>query len=208
MTTMKKIFILAVAALVALAPLPAQTRADVKSAQKDAAAAAKMLRKEGFKPVELGDVQSRLEKYFLKANAGCTQVVGIADLCMSTNLAQVTALANAANQYAMLAGGKVRGRIVSSVSSLTGQQVDNIVSSFERLVQRDIRGELVTYVTVVRTKGGRVSARVYCLADHESAALLRRRALELALEEQSLAVQYGSMVGDWIDEGFEKAGEQ
>lgn len=202
--TMKKALTMMIAALLALAPVFGQNRADLKSARKDAASAAKMLKREGFKPVELGDIRTRLEKYFLKVNAGCTQVIGVADNCMSTNLAQVTALSNAATQYAMLAGGDVRGRIVSSTTSLTGQQVDNIVSSFERLVEKDIRGELVPYVTAVREKKGRITARVYCLVDIDAAAQLRRRALEIALEEQSLAEKYGSMVSNWIDDGFNK----
>lgn len=202
--TMKKALTMMIAALLALAPVFGQNRADLKSAKKDAASAAKMLKREGFKPVELGDIKSRLEKYFLKVNAGCAQVIGVADNCMSTNLAQVTALSNAATQYAMLAGGDVRGRIVSSTTSLTGQQVDNIVSSFERLVEKDIRGELVPYVTAVREKKGRITARVYCIVDIDAAAQLRRRALEIALEEQSLAEKYGSMVSNWIDEGFNK----
>ena len=126
---------------------------------------------------------------------------------MSTNLAQVTALSNAATQYALLSGGEVRGRIISSTTSLTGQQVDNIVSSFERLVEKNIRGELVPYVTAVREKRGRITARVYCIVDLDTASRLRRQAMEIALEEQSLASRYGSMISDWIDEGFAKGGE-
>ena len=203
--TKKKLVLIMIAALVAYVPVCGQTRNELSAARKEAAAAAKNLKREGFKPVELGDIQTRLEKYFLKVNAGCTQVVGVAENCMSTNLAQVTALANAANQYAMHAGGDVRGRIVSSTTSLTGQQVDNIVSSFERLVEKDIRGELVPYVTAIRDKRGKVAARAYCIVDLDAAYQLRRRALEIALEEQSLAEKYGSMVSSWIDEGFNTA---
>lgn len=203
----KKLVLTMITALVAIAPVCGQTRRELNSIRKEASSAARTLKREGFKPIELGNIQSRLEKYFLKVNSGCAQVIGVADNCMSTNLAQVTALANAANQYAMLAGGDVRGRILTSTSSLTGQQVDNIVSSFERLVEKDIRGELVPYVTAVREKKGLITARAYCIIDLDSAYQLRRRALEIALEEQSLAEQYGSMVSGWIDEGFNKVQE-
>ena len=186
------------------APMYGQTKNELNAAHKEAVAASKELRRAGFKPVELGNVQTRLEKYFLKVNAGCAQVIGVADNCMSTNLAQVTALANAANQYALLAGGDVRGRIVSSTASLSGQQVDNIVSSFERLVEKDIRGELVPYITAIRDNRGKIDARTYCIVDVDAAYQLRKRALEIALEEQSLAEQYGSMVSSWIDEGYDK----
>ena len=204
MNMTKRLALIMIAAFVTIAPLCGQTRRELNDIRKEAASAAKALKREGFKPIELGNIQTRLEKYFLKVNAGCAQVIGVADNCMSTNLAQVTALANAANQYALLAGGDVRGRIVTSTSSLTGQQVDNIVSAFERLVEKDIRGELVPYLTAVRERKGLIMARAYCIVDLDEAYQLRRRALEIALEEQSLAEQYGSMVSMWIDEGFSK----
>ena len=204
---MKKIALIASMMLMAAMPAIGQTKSELKAARKEAKAAAKLLKRDGFKPLELGDVQTRLEKYFLKVNAGCAQVIGVAENCMGTNLAQVTALSNAANQYAMLAGGDVRGRIVSSTTSLTGQQVDNIVSSFERLVEKDIRGELVPYITTVRNDKGNIATRAYCIVDVDAAYQLRRRALEIALEEQSLAEQYGSRVSEWIDAGFNKGQE-
>lgn len=199
--------LIAALALVALAPAKGQTKGELKSARKEAAAAARTLRRDGFKTIELGDVKTRLEKYFLRVNAGCAQVVGVADGCISTNLAQVTALANAANQYAMLAGGEVRGRIISSATNLSGQQLDDLVSSFERLVAKDIRGELVPYVTVARETKRGTDVRAYCIVDVDAASLLRRRALETALAEQALSEQYGSMVSAWINEGFDRREE-
>jgi hypothetical protein len=199
---MRRIVIIAVAALVALAPACAQSRQDLRAAKKEAAEAAKTLKRDGYKPIELGNVQTRLEKYFLKTYAGCAQVIGVAENCISTNMGQVTALANAANQYAILAGGDIRGRLTSSITSMNGQQMDNLVSSFERLVEKEIRGELIPYVTAVRERRGAYSVRAYCIIDEDAAAQVRRRALMTALEEQKLAEQYGSMVSNWIDEGF------
>ena len=204
---MKRFAILMVAALVALAPAQAQSKKEARDARKDAYAATRTLRLEGYRTLELGSMQKLLEKYFLKVNAGCGQIIGTADDCMTTNLAKVTALSNAASEYAMLAGGNVRGRIVTSTSSLTGQQLDNVVASFERLVAKEIRGELVPYVTAVRDRRGSVSACVYCIVDVDAAHKARRRAMEIALEEQSLAEQYGTQVSDWIDDGFNKARE-
>lgn len=204
---MKRFAILMVAALVALAPAQAQSKKELRSARKQASVAARTLRLEGYKALELGSLQSLLERYFLKIDAGCGQVIGTADGCMSTNLAKVTALSNAASEYAMLAGGMVRGRIVTSTSSLTGQQLDNVVASFERLVAKEIRGELVPYVTAVRDRRGSVAARIYCIVDVDAAQQARRRAMEIALEEQALAEKYGTQVSDWIYDGFNKARE-
>jgi hypothetical protein len=195
------IFLLGVTILVNT-PMCAQTKRDLRAARKDAASALKTISKDGYKPVELGDIKGRLEKYFIKIYSGCAEVVGTADGCITTNLAQITALSNAANLYSIRAGGEVRGRILSSATNLSGQQVDNLVASFERLVEKDIRGELVPFVTTVKEKSGMVSARSYCIVDIDEAMRVRRRAMELALEEQLLADEYGDKVSSWIGEGF------
>lgn len=202
---MKKFIILAVALLVAAAPLGAQTKKELKSVKSEAATAAKSIKKEGFKMLELGDIQTRLGQYFLKVNSGCTQIVGISENCISANLAKVVALNNAANEYASNAGGIVRGRITSDMSSMADEQIDAIVAAYERIVYKEIQGELVPYVSLLKSrKKGGYDARIYCLVDQDGAHQARLRAMERALEETSLAQRYGSQVSDWIDEGFEK----
>lgn len=202
---MKRFIIFAAALLVAVAPLGAQSKNELKSAKSEAASAAKSINKEGFKMIELGDLQVRLEQFFLKVNSGCTQIVGMAENCVSANLAKVTALNNAANEYAANAGGAVRGRITSDVSSITGEQVDAIVAAYERIIYKEIQGELVPYVNLLKTrKKGGYDARVYCLVDLNGAHQARLRAMERALEETNFAERYGTQVSDWIDKGFDK----
>lgn len=202
---MKNLIIIAAALLVAAAPLGAQTRRELRNARTDAASAARTIRKEKFRMVELGDVETRLGQFFTKVNGGCVQVVGIADGCVSANLAKMTALNNAAVEYASNSGGKVRGRITSDASTVAGGQVDAIVAAYERLVLKEINGELVPFITLLRKgRDGGYDARVYCLVDRESAHSARMRAMELALEETRMAERYGSMISDWIDEGFSK----
>lgn len=202
---MKKLIIIAAALLVAVSPLEAQTKRELKIAKSEAVSAAKSIRKEKFKMVELGDINSRLEEFFLKVNSGCTQVVGLADGCVSGNLAKLTALNNAAVEYASNAGGTVRGRITSDASTISGEQLDAIVAAYERLVLKEIKGELVPFITLMRSdKKGGFDARVYCIVDQESVHKARIRAMELALEETRMAERYGSQISEWIDEGFEK----
>lgn len=202
---MKKLIIIAAALLVAVSPLEAQTKQELRIAKSEAASAEKSIRKEKFKMVELGDINSRLEEFFLKVNSGCTQVVGLADGCVSGNLAKLTALNNAAVEYASNAGGTVRGRITSDASTISGEQLDAIVAAYERLVLKEIKGELVPFITLMRSdKKGGYDARVYCIVDQESVHKARIRAMELALEETRMAERYGSQISEWIDEGFEK----
>ncbi len=210
---MKKFLTFWVVALVVLTPIFAQSdngkrkddRKAVRAARKEARATERALKRDGFRAYELGAATSSLEKYYLKANAGCTRIVGTSGPCISENLAKITALANAANEYAILQGGNVRGRIVNSASNLSGQQLDNLVTSFERLVDKNIRGELIPYASFYKEKGGQYQFRIYFIVDEDAAARARRQAMERALEEQALAERYGTMAAEWVDEGFRKA---
>ncbi len=199
---MKKLITLWAAALVVLAPLCAKSAND---ARKQAKAAERTLKKDGFKPYELGAVTTNLEKYFQKVDAGCTPILGTSGPCITENLAKMTALANAANEYAIMQGGDVRGRLISEGANLSGQQMDNLIASFERLIEKNIRGELVPCASFYKERGGMYQVRVYCIVDEDAAARARRHAMETALEEQALAEEYGSLVSDWISEGFDKA---
>lgn len=210
--SMRYILSIAAAMLVVMAParglgdtddnkVPAK---EIRSASRQARSAEKQLRKEGYRYADIGSATADLEHFFLKVASGCPRIVGGSGWCLSENLAKLTALANAANEYAVLQGGTVRGRIVSTQSSLSGQQVDDLVASFERYVQKDIQGELIPCATFYRRRGREVSARIYCIVDEDAAARARRHAMELAMQEQSLAQQYGSMASDWIDEALVK----
>ena len=148
---MKRLIIILAAALAVLSPAPAQTTDhDVKAAQKTAKEASrkarsaeKSLRREGYRSYDIGTANASLRQYFQKVESGCTSIVGTSGPCITENLAKLTSLANAANEYAILNGGEIRGRITTSASSLSGAQIDNLVASFERLVEKDIRGELI-----------------------------------------------------------------
>jgi len=203
---MKKKMIFAALLLVVATALGAQTKQVLRSAKTEAAAAARTLKKEGFKMVELGDLQSRLEQFFVKISSGCVQVVGMSENCISSNLAKMTAINNAANEYASNAGGMVRGRIVSDAGTITGEQVDAIVAAYERIVLKEIKGELVPFVSVIKKNGkkGGYDGRAYCLVDLDYAHEARMKAMERALEETKYMEKYGSMISDWIDEGIEK----
>ena len=193
-----------VAAMIAATPVFAQTKKDVKAAKKEAKITAANLKKEGYKLLELGDLQTQLEDYLLKAKSGMKQIVGTAEGCMSLNLAKTTALNNAINEYATLSGGMVKGRITSNTSSINGQQVDDIVAAYERLVLKEIKGEIQTCVTLVKESRKKYDVRIYCLVDYDAAHAARMKAMTLALEELELSQQYGSQISDWIDEGLTK----
>lgn len=202
---MKKIIIFTTALLIAAVSLSAQTKGELKSIKYEASAAARSIRKEKFKMVELGNIKDRLEQYFLKVNSGCQQVVGLSEGCVTANLAKISAINNAANDYASNAGGTIRGRITSEANTISEEQTDALVAAYERLVLKEIKGELIPFITLMRqNKKGGYDVRIYCIVDYETAHQARLCAMQRALEESQLAQKYGSQISNWVDEGFNK----
>lgn len=194
----------AIATLIAFVPASTQSKQDIKAAKKEAKIAAKQLSKEGYKILELGDMQLQLQDYLVKAKSGHKQIVGTAESCMSINLGKTTALNNAINEYATMSGGVVKGRITSNTSNINGQQADDIVAAYERLVLKEIKGEIQTCVTLVKQNKNNYNVRVYCLVDYDAAHAAKMKAMRLALEELKLTQEYGTQISDWIGEGFEE----
>lgn len=198
----------AIATLIAFGVAFAQsqelTKREFKSIKKEAKAVARQLSKEGYKLLELGDMQAQIQDYLTKAKSGQKQIVGTAESCMSINLGKTTALNNAINEYATMSGGVVKGRITSNTSSINGQQVDDIVAAYERLVLKEIKGEIQSCVTLVKQNKKNYDVRVYCLVDYDAAHAAKMKAMRLALEELKLTQEYGAQISDWIGDGFEE----
>lgn len=206
---MKRLLVIALVALAAVpVTLSAREGKEMKNATKAARETARALKKEGFRPVEYGDGTAGLARYFSKVGEGCQGFVGTADACISVNLAKITAQTNVANEYALAAGGRIRGRVTSSTSHIGDEQLDDIIAAYERLIIHDIRGELSTSITFVKKeRNGRYCVRVFCVVDNDAAHSARLKAIQRSLEETGMAEAYGSMVSDWIDEGLAKIEE-
>lgn len=136
------------------------------------------------------------DHYDALAADGTFEVVGTATGIKSETIGRQVAWNNACINYVQQAGSFLRGRIDtdSHIGGGLDGEFNHFYSAYETLLQKEIRGELVPYITAIRDKRGRIAARAYCIVDLDAAYQLRRRALEIALEEQSLAEQYGSMV--------------
>lgn len=183
-----------------------QSRREMKAIQKEAKVLAKELKKEGFKPLELGVLESHIERFLTKKYSGETtkiEIVGNAEECETMNTAQTVAYTNAANIYAADRSAYIKGRVTSEVANIPGQKVDNMLAAFEKLVGQKLSGELQRQLTVVKENRKGVTIRTYYLIDFEVARNLQKEALTQALEEQELYQEYGSKISSWIGEGFE-----
>ena len=197
---MKKILIVLVAALVATAPVFAQSKAALKSAKK----AAKVATAEGYKLLESGDLVLRAAQHLDKVLAGAEEIVATADGKRSTNMAKTIARNNALNEYAEKARSIVKGRVTSEMTDVNDVQKENFVAAYERLVLSELKGEVKNSYTLVRhnAKTNTYDVKLYCLIDTEGAHKAHMNALKQAAEEQKIAQEYGTKISNWVNEGF------
>lgn len=193
-----------VAAIIAASPVLAQSKRDIQVSKAEAKKAVKTIQKEGFKLLELGDLQIQLEDFFLEVRSGKRQLVGTGK-AYELNLARKEALQFAMEEYASTSGSMVKGRITTNTARIEEKEINDIVAAYERLVLNEIKGEVIPRITLKKEqKKEEIEIRVYCLIDLESAHEARMRAMKNALDELQLSQKYGSEVSNWIDEGLNK----
>lgn len=135
------------------------------------------------------------------------EVVGLASRFKSKNVGLQMAINSACTQYAQQAGSHVRGRATSDmrgdgVSAAT--EFDNFYAAYERLVEKEIRGEMEQSFAVIRANGdGTYEAEVYFVINEDAASKARMRALENAARESEAAQKWAQGVSDFVREGFE-----
>lgn len=205
---MKKVLLILVAALVAVAPLSAQSAKDVRSAKKEAKASAKEVYKDGYKMLEAGDLETRIAKHLEKVYAGTAfQIVNTAEGKRSLNMAKTIARNNVLNEHAEQARSMVKGRVTSDMQDVNEVQRENFVAAYERLICAELNGEVRVSYTLVRhnKKENTYDVKLVCLVDYDAAHQVHLNAIKRAAEEQKLAQQYGTKISEWINEGFVKS---
>lgn len=153
-----------------------------------------------------------LLKHYDKLNQGgenCYEVVGIAPRFKSKNVGHQQAINNACITYAQQAGSVVKGRIVSDMAGNgddTSAEFDHFYAAYERLVEKEIKGEMMESYSVIRTidkKTGEYEMQTFFIIDESAATRARIRAMENALKESEAAQKYAEKVSEFVREGFE-----
>lgn len=202
---MKKLLFMVVAALVAVTPLYAQSNKELRQISKDAKVAAKEAEKEGYKMLEPGNLESEIAKHLTRLAGGeVFQIVSTANGKKSVNMAKSQARNNALNEHAESARSLVQGRVTSDMQDISGEQAENFVAAYERLVCAELSGEVRVSYTLVRhnKKENNYDVKLVCYIDYEAAHKAHLNALNRAAEQQQLAQKYGSNISNWIQEGF------
>lgn len=134
-------------------------------------------------------------------------VIGIASKFKSKNIGKQMATNNACISYAQEAGSSVKGRVVSDMGGdgiEADKEMDNFYAAYERLVEREIRGEMRESYSLIRNNGdGTFEMQTYFIINEKAASQARIRALESAAKESAAAQKYAEKVSEFVKEGFE-----
>lgn len=134
------------------------------------------------------------------------EVLGIASRFKSKNVGKQMAVNNACLTYAQQAGSHVKGRIVSDLSGDgvdAGSEFDHFYAAYERLVEKEIKGEMSESYSIIRDNGdGTFEMQTYFIVSESAATKARIRALENAAKESAAAQKYAEKVADFVREGF------
>lgn len=211
---MKKIITLCLMAAMTLAFVPVETYAQSnvmkKELKKEYKKKIREFKKEGWKiSGSSRSIEVALLTHYEKLNdENNRELVGEVSSGKSANLMSQAAINNACIKYASLAGSYLKGRVVSDgaidQSSEDGsEEFDKMYQAYERLVSKEIRGEVSESFSIVRDKGnGTKEYKTFFLINEDAASKARIRAWEQAQKESEVAQKYADKVSEFVNEGF------
>ncbi|WP_277123085.1 hypothetical protein [Bacteroides ndongoniae] len=208
---MRKIIMFLLAFCLVAPVVDAQNKALEKELKKEYKDRKKELKKGGweiFGTSRSADVT--LLKHFDKLNTlgdDAKEVVGIASKFKSKNVGKQMAVNNACLTYAQAAGSYVKGRVMSDMAGDgvdAEGEMDNFYAAYERLVEKEIRGEMEESYSIIRDNGdGTFELQTYFIVNESAASKARIRAMEEAAKESAAAQKYANQISEFVQEGFE-----
>ena len=175
------LFILAMALLCPSAS-NAQSKALRKAHKKEYKTKMKEYKKDGWKIFGSSrTLEVALLSHYDKLNLGgenVYEIEGIASAFKSKNVGKQIAINDACNKYATQAGSHIKGRIVSDMGSNAddiSSEFDHFYAAYERLVEKEIRGEMSESFSIIRDNGnGSYEMHTYFIINEEAATKARR----------------------------------
>lgn len=206
---MKK-FIILMLALVMAAPA---SFADMnktldKALEKEYKQKKKQINKEKWSLMGSRTIDVALLKHYQRLNDNdmeAREIVGTA-VAKSKNNAYQMAANNAVVKYASDCGSTLKGRVMSDVfanGTDSEGEFDHFFAAFERLVEKEIKGELEESLTLFRQNAdGTYEVNTYYVLSENKASKARMRALENALKESEAASRYADKISEIVNAGF------
>lgn len=207
-----KRLIIAMLALVMLAPAYAEktNKALENARKKELKTKMKEYKKGNWEIMGSHTMEVALATHYDKLNnlgEDGYEVEGISTRTKSKNTGKQAAINNAAITYAQNAGSTLQGRVVSDMNANgvdTSAEFDNFYAAYERLVEKEIRGEMEPSYSIIHNNGdGTFEIRTYFIISEKAASRARQRALDQALKDSEAAQKIGDKISGFVKEGFE-----
>lgn len=203
-------FLLVIGMLFACPVANAQNKVLEKALKKEYKQKMKEYKKENWKLFASSrSLDVALLKHYekLNENENAREISGVATKFKSKNVGKQMAMNSACVTYAQQAGSHVKGRVVSDMAGDgidVEKEFEHFYAAYERLVEKEIKGELQESYSVIRENGdGTYEMQTFFIVDEEAASAARVRAFEQAMRESAAAQKHATMVSDFIKEGFE-----
>ena len=171
----------------------------------------KEYKKEGWKPLGSKTMELTLLEHYDKLDklgANGHEVEGISTRTKSINTGKQMATNNAVIQYGQEAGSTLQGRVVSDMSASgvdTEGEFENFFAAYERLVEKEIRGEMLPSYTIMKDNGdGTYEIRSYFIVEESQAQKARLRALEEAMKNSQIAADHANKISDFVRQGLDE----
>lgn len=207
---MKKI-IMILMALCLIAPaaisqttLPALTQKQEKLCNKNAKNRAKDLKRKGYEIMGSLPLEDALYKHYAKMELGATEQTGNGT-SKSKNMGRQLCLNSAMAEYASKELSQIQGRTFydgqgNEIDPTGDENFARFYAAFERLTQKEIKGELQESFTVVKSNpDGSYEFTMYMTIDPKKASDRREEAIKAAMTESGLAQQYSIQGSDFIN---------
>lgn len=196
---LKRIICILITSVIVVSPVCAQDKREVKAVQKEAKAMVKQYEKEGFRSIDMRDLQPQFENYLYGVRFGHKPIIGIADDCPSRSLALKEAKNEARSEYAAEASADVSSIMLSNTSGVNEIVAKQILDEYKVQASAQINGELNECVVMMRQRKNRYDVRVFYLIDYEAAHAANMRAMKRALEKLDLLKDYDLVITEWIN---------
>lgn len=206
---MKKLLMILIAACLVVPAFSQSTNKDLQKAlKKEKKEKLKEYKKDGWKIFgSTRSLEVALLKHYDKLAAlgeDGSEVSGTATRCKSKNLGHQMAINDACLTYAQRAGSQLQGRVVSDIagnSTDTAGEFDHFYAAYERLVEKEIKGEMEESFSVIKDNGdGTFEIQTYFTVSESAASKARIRALENAMNESEAAKRHAEQISKFARE--------
>ena len=136
------------------------------------------------------------------------EIVGISTRTKSKNIGQQMATNAACINYAQEAGSAVKGRALTDMDGSgvdTDKEFENFYAAYERLVEKEIRGEMKQSFSLIRTNAdGTFEVQSFYIISEDAASKARIRAFENATKESEAAQKHADKISEFVRAGFDQ----